>query len=370
LAACNDDASASAHSSHVRALAVEAGQIYYVIIEGYNGETGNFELTFDDASGWKWWGPSRVNGGGLPPWRWQSAMAYDSARARAVVFGGSVYQGVPVGAMNDTWEWDGNQWWERSPSHQPENRGAPAMAYDRERGVMVLFGGLGESASLDDTWLWDGDDWLEQSPSREPPAMYGGAMVFDTRRGVTVLFGGFGLAGALAQTWEWDGSDWQNVTPSGDSPAPRLGAAMVYDEQRGVTVLFGGNDSSNWYNDTWEWDGNRWLELHPSSSPDERSHGAFAYDKHRGVAILFGGERDDGGQPLTLGETWEWDGSDWRRVPAASIGEPVEVTGAPMVYDEMNREMMLFQGAQYVRSEGARYIVPYAWFYSTCRTGG
>jgi hypothetical protein len=57
-------------------------------------------------------------------------MAYDSQRGKVVVFGG--YDGLGVYAA-DTWEWDGNTgiWTNRTPSNPtqtPSVRGGHAMA--------------------------------------------------------------------------------------------------------------------------------------------------------------------------------------------------------------------------------------------------
>ena len=41
------------------------------------------------------------------------------------------------------------------------------MAYDEDRGVTVLFGGLGDSGvDLDDTWVFDGKSWEEVTSLR------------------------------------------------------------------------------------------------------------------------------------------------------------------------------------------------------------
>jgi hypothetical protein len=60
------------------------------------------------------------------------AMAYDSARARVVLFGGA--------DLRDTWEWDGQIWIQVS-NIGPSPRVNHAMAYDAARQRMVLFGG-------------------------------------------------------------------------------------------------------------------------------------------------------------------------------------------------------------------------------------
>lgn len=70
-----------------------------------------------------------------------AAMAYDTARQRVLLFGGWTGNLYPL----DTWEWDGTGWLQRSPAASPDASGgyAPlfAMAYDEARQRMVMFGG-------------------------------------------------------------------------------------------------------------------------------------------------------------------------------------------------------------------------------------
>ena len=79
-------------------------------------------------------------------------MAYDMARARVVLFGGSLVGGGPTGgASMDTWEWTGVSWIHRPVGIAPPARFGHAMAYDWARGRVVVFGGNTGSTQLDDT---------------------------------------------------------------------------------------------------------------------------------------------------------------------------------------------------------------------------
>lgn len=123
----------------------------------------------------------------LPQPRSSTAMVYDTARRRAVMFGG--YEGAHQDPeMGDTWEWDGAQRAQIITSG-PSARYAHAMAYDEARGQTVLFGGYASSHRLDDTWLWDGAAWT-QVGGPAPTARQQHAMAYDAARGRTVLFGG------------------------------------------------------------------------------------------------------------------------------------------------------------------------------------
>ena len=50
------------------------------------------------------------------------------------------------------------------------------MAYDSKRGRTVLFGGSAGNVNLNDTWEWDGQDWTQVADTG-PPARGGHAML-------------------------------------------------------------------------------------------------------------------------------------------------------------------------------------------------
>jgi hypothetical protein len=121
-------------------------------------------------------------------------MVYDGARHRVVLFGGM----SPGGGFyyDDTWIWDGTNWQQvaGAPALHPSARFVPAMAYDAARQQVVLFGGaLSDGSVARDTWVWDGQTWAEvaKAPATRPPERYGSAMAFDRTRSEVVLFGYF-----------------------------------------------------------------------------------------------------------------------------------------------------------------------------------
>src|SRR5262249_15262066 len=144
-----------------------------------------------------------------PTPRGEHAMAYDIARERLVMFGGS----AGLDFFSDTWEWDGVNWHLQTPATVPPARRRPAMAYDPGRGRIVMFGddeGHDDITShlLSDTWEWDGVDWHWIAFSTTPPVRTGHAMAYDPRSGSTLLFGGQNQAGILSDTWSWNGASW------------------------------------------------------------------------------------------------------------------------------------------------------------------
>jgi hypothetical protein len=75
-----------------------------------------------------------------------------------LLFGGAEI-GSDVTLLNDTWLWNGNQW-ARVETEGPPARVHPAMAFDAARGKIVMTGGSNApSTVLSDTWEWDGQTW-------------------------------------------------------------------------------------------------------------------------------------------------------------------------------------------------------------------
>ena len=72
------------------------------------------------------------------------------------------------------------------------------------------------------------------------------------------------------------------------------------------------------------------------TSPVGRRYYGFTADPGRGVLVLFGGQTQGAGAP---GDTWEWDGSAWRRIipeDPEGDGNPPALDGTPMAYDPVN----------------------------------
>jgi len=262
--------------------------------------------------------------------RCDTAVAYDAARGRLVLFGGLSGQDRDLG---DTWEWDGRDWHELDLDRSPPPRSDHAMAYGRGR--VVLFGGQGPDGPTNDHWEWDGVRWRQQPAEGAPPARIWSAMAYDAARGQVVLFGGWG-GDELGDTWTWDGGEWAQHEP-GISPAARRGHALAYDAGRERIVLFAGYDGDDYLDDVWEWDGHRWYEVRPPDGPPGRQNHALAYDPERRQVVLYGGWAGE-----KLGDTWEWDGRRWtEHAPPRS---PPPMSRYAMTYDGARRSVVLFGG--------------------------
>jgi len=268
---------------------------------------------------------------------------FDTNRGVGVVFGG--YFGSNTTALSDTWEWNGSNWTQRTPATSPLGRWSHGMAYDQARQRMVVFGGYSPLApgvgAMNDTWEYDGTTWLQRTPATSPANRLSMSMVYDSARARTVLFGGYEYPSTYRNdTWEWNGTNWTQIQTA-NAPSPRLGFMLAYDESRGMAVGFGGGNASQLLGDTWTYDGTNWTQKFPTTSPSARWSSSFAYDGSCGNATLFGGA--DVLFALIYNDIWQWDGANWIQIPSAGISNR---QGLDMIYDPSSRRLVGFGGAR------------------------
>lgn len=278
-----------------------------------------------------------------PPERYGAVMVYDAGREETVLFGGyglSADGGGTI-ALRDTWVWNGTIWRQAMPPAAPTPRAFAAMAYDRVRGKVVLFGGRGISDTgepfsyLGDTWTWDGNNWTRESPAVAPAARNSAGMVFDEARGETLLFGGDAGGSSASETWTWDGAAWTQRSPT-RAPQARTDFGIAYDPIRQRVVVFSGVDQAL-FHDTWVWDGSDWTQVTPAEQPEARFSPAAAFDRSVGQVVLYGGHR------ITYfgADTWGWDGTAWSSL---EIPTPLPRIGGAMAYDPVRGRPFLFGG--------------------------
>lgn len=233
------------------------------------------------------------------------AIAYDSGRGYTVLFGGAA--AFTLGALNDTWEWNGSYWTERTVSGPvPPGGFGVRLAYDAARAKTVLL-------TAGSTWEWDGATWQQRSPAGAAPLA--GTMTYDARLEAVVLFGG---DAGQKQVWQWDGQSW---TERPSAAAPPSVEEITYDSARDKVVLFGSAQ-------TWEWDGLNWAAR--VRVPPAQTVRAMAYDRARQEVVLFGGN-----------VMWTWKGSIWQPKPIAGSGPS---SSPVMAYDAFRERVVLFDG--------------------------
>jgi hypothetical protein len=236
-----------------------------------------------------------------------AAVAYDPTRDVLVVHGG-LQNGDH---FDETWEWDGKTWCQFSGTG-PGSREGALMAYDAARAKMILFGGSTPDMEIHgDTWEWDGQNWALVSETGPAPRFPGG-MVYDSARQEILIYSGH-FASSTGEfvdyddLWAWDGNSWRKITVDGQTPAHRTHAGFVYDPStERVLLISSGNDT--FLSDMWSWDGTQWEEI-PTTNTPARSGNNVAYDPARDRFVLFGGVDRPGG--VALDDTWEWDRVEW-----------------------------------------------------------
>jgi hypothetical protein len=89
------------------------------------------------------------------------------------------------------------------PGAAPAPRDRHAIAFDSARGKAVMYGGLGTvGVYFADTWEWDGSNWVLTAPNEAPPAIrVDHSMAYDSARNQVVLYGGGQNPGPDFNTW-------------------------------------------------------------------------------------------------------------------------------------------------------------------------
>lgn len=237
-------------------------------------------------------------------------------------------------APTTSYAWSPPSGWRSVPTTGLVGRRDFAFAYDSQRAVTVLFGGIGSGSGFSttvygDTWEWNGTAWaLSQAQiTGEDRSLM--SMVYDSARHVMVMYGGVDYnAHVLAETWEYNGTAWSQRPVTG--PGPRYGYSMAFDSARGVTVLHGGSSGLAPTNDTWEWDGAAWAQR--AASGPATFNGSMTYDPDRQQSVLL---------PNTGDDTWAWDGAQWRIIVHAALNQNSD---ARMTYDALRHRVVLFAG--------------------------
>ncbi|MFO1076204.1 MAG: kelch repeat-containing protein [Planctomycetota bacterium] len=238
------------------------------------------------------------------PWpRLVAAVCNDTARGRLVVFGG-VKDGV---VSDETWEWDGMQWYQRQPPRRPPARMRAAMGFDPVRQRTVLCGGMLNDYPYYtrhyDTWEWDGNTWTQVS---------GGVGGFDLQfawhpasNGLLLWDDAGGLYGA--STWLYDAAGWHQVMSIATTPQAK-GARMAARPSTGEVLLYGSEYPNN-HASMWSFQGT-WVLIDPVCSPGPLVEPAFVEDPATGRMLLIGGSHQS--------DTYEWNGTSWQITGAAA----------------------------------------------------
>ncbi|MBK8095744.1 MAG: hypothetical protein IPK26_01470 [Planctomycetes bacterium] len=266
-----------------------------------------------------------------------------------LVFGG-LTSPSPLTFSDELWRFSGTAWTQLTTTARPPARDWYAATLDFRRSRLVVFGGRGAGGSggvdLDDTWEFDGSTWTQRSSATRPSARRWAAMVFDFTLGKCLLFGGsLGMASFLGDTWTWDGTQWIPLAPA-NSPSPRARGWLTWDLLRNRAIWFGGKDTAanTALAETWIWNSSTWLQQPTATVPGwNGGDGLIAYgmthDVERDRIVLVGGTRT---LASVSPQTWEHDGVDWRLQAAGGI---TPRTSPAFVYVPTLRKSYLFGGS-------------------------
>ena len=298
-------------------------------------------------------------------------MAFDSKRARLVVYGGVGGCKRSGGLCDELWEYAVSSGsWERrerktADALWPPGLVSAAMVYDPDKGRELLVGGLkgvpgGPSGDL---WIWDGEAGLWEKASGGIPAREDLAAAYDTHRQRLVVFGGMVtstmvafMETSLADLWEWDGQNWAEIPHEGEWPASRTGHAMTFDSARSRVIMFGGLTLSPevggvYRSDMWAWDGavRRWEflgdEFGGKDWPRARGATAIVYNEKRDTLLAYAGKYAAGGSQIeVLSDTWGWSPeSGWHQYQDQGIG-PGKRQNHKTVFDTLRGVVLLYGG--------------------------
>ena len=325
--------------------------------------------------------------------RCQHGMVYEKTTGKILLFGGgrsdtrSFDATVIAASLGDTWEYDPatHTWKQLLVTSGPSARHAFGMVWDSARGKAVLFGGilmdnLGTPGTpLQDTWEWDGatSAWTERTAvGSKPSPRFGHATAFDGSRGKVLLFGGLDVStgGALTDLWEMDPTTFAWTMRSTNAKDfwywGQMYASLVSDDVGGLLVLVAGanvgpptgtggasgsrdtgiGDRASGDRNVWELDPRKALftDRSPGSGvPDHISNPAFSYNPVTGKTYLYGGTHRDyvHQEGYSLDELCAWDGMAWSCPAAESSTLPH--AGAAMAYDPARNALIVFGGIDY-----------------------
>lgn len=163
------------------------------------------------------------------------SMIFDTDRKTIYLFGGADASSV----RGDTWRWDNEKKiWRFVTASGPSPRTLAAFAYDERSHQGILFGGnrvpFGNGTENDsflaDTWIFRNNNWTRVATSG-PEERAEAAIAYDRKRGRIVLFGGYrrrsGSTERFGDTWEWDGRNWMRVAKGVRHPGTMLQCHMT-----------------------------------------------------------------------------------------------------------------------------------------------
>ena len=188
-----------------------------------------------------------------------------------------------------------------------------------------------------------------------PSARMGHSMVYDPVGERVLLFGGSiwqnNQYTFYNDLWSFSDGAWTEIDVPGSKPSGRFNIPMVYNLDTHQMLIFGGFSSSDRIGDTWiyEIEGNQWNRIQTQSNPPRRSDAAIAYDEENKVVVMFGGY---GLNDVLYDDTWVFDFTEMNWIEKKPTDKPLVQYGGQMVYDLLNKELLMYPGHWNIMSNG------------------
>ncbi|MFN2507283.1 MAG: kelch repeat-containing protein, partial [Chthoniobacterales bacterium] len=119
---------------------------------------GGFDNAFNLLNDtWTWDGNNwtEEHPANSPTPRYSASASDDPTLDAVLLFGGSNGEPTAEGDFADTWLWDGSNWTRQNVTAPPDRRFSAGIAFDEARRKIVMFGGSNiNNAGLRDTWFW------------------------------------------------------------------------------------------------------------------------------------------------------------------------------------------------------------------------
>jgi hypothetical protein len=267
----------------------------------FNGYEMHLDSDRNDV--WKWdgtsWEKIAVSGPGS---RSLSAGALNTHTGIIQVFGGIGKEGYEKGKKGDAWNFDGSRW-KKIHTNDIGTRDHHKMVYADHLNSFVLYGGLNANREYDTaTWILKNNQFTSLNIPGPGPR-YHFAMAYDRNRKKIVLYGG-GKPPLRDELWEFDGIRWSKITTN-ITPGGRLRHNLVYSDDLKMVVLHGGYEKTTGW--TWGWDGKNWKKIAENGPIGDLQ--ALGYDPVRKVIVAYGGAGD-----LLMSQLWELKEGKWKMI--------------------------------------------------------
>ncbi len=196
-------------------------------------------------------------------------------------------------AKADLWTFDGSKW-KMIFDNQIGGHDHHKMIYIEHMNAFLMYGGNLNNQFDTTTWLLK-EGKFHSVPTPGPGIKYQYAMAYDKKRKKVVLYGGGENPDEL---WEFDENGWVKIAKA-EGPGARLYHLMVYDENLKKVVLHGGQNNHRREEPqnlspraTWTWDGKQWEKLTEANvfpismtySPVSKSVMAIGFDNGSATA--------------------------------------------------------------------------------------